>query len=284
MEEYKCEKCLKIFKQKNDLFRHQKRKFPCEIKREIIVVEEDETFFQCEFCKKKYMTKSGVRKHTVSCVEKKIVDRVNEQTKNNIINGNNNNINCNNTTNITNNIINNVVVAVDYSKENLADVDLMKILKHHEEVLVKFLYDLHCSDEKPEYYNVGVKNMNRYQAYVKQNGLWVERNKKEVMKELLTKISTYISDEHLKESIRIGLNKADVLYSNALKEIKNTDPTEAIYEKTKMNKMYSDFEYVLFNNKDKIFSGQKQVIQRKYNYQMKERPEVKNLFIENEKN
>lgn len=140
------------------------------------------------------------------------------------------------------------------------------------------------SDEKPEYYNVGVKNMNRYQAYVKQNGLWVERNKKEVMKELLTKISTYISDEHLKESIRIGLNKADVLYSNALKEIKHTDPTEAIYEKTKMNKMYSDFEYVLFNNKDKIFSGQKQVIQRKYNYQMKERPEVKNLFIENEKN
>jgi hypothetical protein len=82
---YQCEKCKKIFRQKNDLFRHKKRKIPCEIRR-IIIIEDDETFYPCDYCNKKYETKSGIRKHLLSCVEKKIIDAIAENNKINIIN------------------------------------------------------------------------------------------------------------------------------------------------------------------------------------------------------
>ena len=83
---YECEKCKKIFRQKNDLFRHKKRKIPCEIKRVVIIEEDEKTLYQCEYCKKKYTAMSGVNKHLMSCVEKKIIDAIAENNKINIIN------------------------------------------------------------------------------------------------------------------------------------------------------------------------------------------------------
>ena len=270
-----CEKCKKNFKSKFDLGRHLNKKYPCDIQKPAI---KDPENIICEFCNKKYSNKYGLYKHFKTCTKKIIAEEVLKEKKiieqNTIINIENQTNNQTNNLNITNNIINNVVMTVDYSKENLADVDLMNILMRHEEVIVKFLYELHCSEEKPEYYNVGIKNMKRYQAYVKQNGLWIERNKKEVLNELLVKISNFISDEHDKECKRVGLNKANLLFSNALREIKYTDPTEAIFKKAEVNKLQSDIEYVLFSNKDKIFSNKKQIIKNKYNYQLKVRPEM----------
>lgn len=270
MNEHKCPKCNFIFKRKDTLITHLNKKKSC---------LSDEKKIKCEFCSKMFAKQYNLTRHLNIC-KKKISELEslkikNEELKTEIEKIKNNkqivqNITINNnTTNIQNNFHFN-----DYGKEDITQINLYEILERKADVIPKILYDLHCSIDRPENYNVGIKSLKRYQAHVRQNGEWIERNKKEVLNELLVKISNFISDEHDKECKRVGLNKANLLFSNALREIKYTDPTEAIFKKAEVNKLQSDIEYVLFSNKDKIFSNKKQIIKNKYNYQLKVRPEM----------
>ena len=180
--------------------------------------------------------------------------------------------------NVQNNIQNNIQQNIqynDFGSEDLSKVNLHEILERKADVIPKFLYDLHCSTENPENYNVGIKDKKRYQAYVRLKGEWEIKNKKNVLNELLTKITTHIGLKHLEDCEKIGIDKTENLYKNALKEIKNIDPTESLYEKTKHKETLETIEHVLYVNKDRIFSETKPVIQKRKNYKSAKREDLK---------
>ena len=69
MTSYKCKKCEKIFKQKNDYRRHANRKTPCksdtidESKNEPNQIQNEPNQIQCQYCKRIFTLKSSLNKH-----------------------------------------------------------------------------------------------------------------------------------------------------------------------------------------------------------------------------
>jgi uncharacterized C2H2 Zn-finger protein len=270
MNEHKCPKCNFIFKRKDTLITHLNKKKSC---------LSDEKKIKCEFCSKMFVKQYNLTRHLNICKKKinemEILKIKNEELKNEIEKIKNNNpivqnitIN-NNTTNIQNNFHFN-----DYGKEDITQINLYEILERKADVIPKILYDLHCSIDRPENYNVGIKSLKRYQAHVRQNGEWIERNKKEVLTEILNKITNYISEQHYEDCKTLGVKEANNLYSNALKEIKVIDPTEYRYVKEQLEKTLHDLEYIIHSNKTRIFSDKIPIIKQRENIKSVKRDDL----------
>ena len=68
MEEYKCIKCNKSFKQKVHLQAHENKKFSCNITKVI----------ECEHCKKKFTITTTLKSHLILCKVKIQLDEANK--------------------------------------------------------------------------------------------------------------------------------------------------------------------------------------------------------------
>ena len=95
-----------------------------------------------------------------------------------------------------------------------------------------------------------------------------------VLNELLNKITDHIGEKHLEDCNKIGFKETDILYKNALREIKYVDPAEALFEKQKRKETLESLEYVLHTNKDRIFSDKNPSIKKRANYKSSKRIEL----------
>jgi hypothetical protein len=287
MDLFQCLKCNKTFKKKYILQSHQNKKYDCVsgelVIKENIINEPSNSSIECLYCLKKLSRSDNLERHYKSCKIKrenyenyeKLKKETDELKKNieelKINNQTINNITINN--NIIQNNIQNNVQFNDYGMEDLSKINLHEILEKKADVIPKFLYELHCSIDRPENHNVGVKDTRRYQAFIKKNGEWIETNKKKILNELLNKITSHIGIKHLEDCNKLGLKETELLYKNALREIKNIDPNEDRYEKNKHNETLQTIEHVLYVNKDRIFSDVGPSIKKRINYKSTKRPE-----------
>jgi hypothetical protein len=278
-----CQKCNKNFERKSTYDAHMKKKYDCQTG-----ILKPEDVHECKFCLKKIARKDNHALHEKRCkkknnddvieelkqeieILKKEIQPVNNQT---IINENGGNVIINNIQNINNIHIQNNIQYNDYGTEDLSKINLHEILEKNADVIPKFLYELHCSLDRPENHNVGIKDVKRYQAFIKKNGEWIETNKNKILNELLNKITDHIGEKHLEDCNKIGFKETDILYKNALREIKYVDPAEALFEKQKRKETLESLEYVLHTNKDRIFSDKNPSIKKRANYKSSKRIEL----------
>ena len=159
-----------------------------------------------------------------------------------IININNNNIN----NNIQINIVN-------YGQEDFSKLDIKKILKYDNSFIEMVFRDIHCNRELPEYQNILLPSLSRYEIYVKLNNEWLKRNKKEILKERYLTIRDYIMELYTEESEK-NKKKAEEIYYHFLKQIKLVDPTNTIYKPEEEKKIIDGIANVLYNHKNNIKS------------------------------
>lgn len=304
-----CEKCYKNFNKKSAYISHINRKKSCNVElyendkiNEINKIDENTEnikicdIFKCDFCCKKFSSKYNLNRHVLKCkiniTNHKIDELVKKFDKINVIDDlnkedikkeihslkiiqptiiNNNYIIQNIQQNIQTNIQYN-----DFGHEDLTKINLKDILERKADVIPKFLYELHCSINRPENFNIGIKDKKRYQAFIREKGLWNQTNKNNALNNVLNKIISFIADKHAKDCEILGLHESEKLYLNALKEIKNIDPNEHRYEKQKHKETLKTIENVLYDNKERIFSDKAPVIKKRTELKSIKREEFKN--------
>ena len=171
-----------------------------------------------------------------------------KKLNNNIIN--NNIVNNAPIININNNIQINIV---NYGQEDLKKLDIKKILKYDNSFIEMVFRDIHCNCEFPEYQNILLPSLSRYEIYIKLNNEWLKRNKKEILKERYLTIRDYIMELYTEESEK-NKNKAEKNYYHFLKQIKLVDPTNTIYKPDEEKKIIDGIANVLYNHKNNIKS------------------------------
>ena len=301
---YTCEKCNKNFDKKSAYESHLNRKKSCnpELDKNMKKIENIENIkicdvLKCDYCCKKFSTKYVLNRHTLKCKNNKTnnkieelvkkvdeLDKIDELKKEDIKKEiqslkivqpttiiNNNYVIQNIQQNIQTNIQYN-----DFGNEDLSKINLRDILERKADVIPKFLYELHCSIDRPENFNIGIKDKKRYQAFIREKGLWNETNKNDALNNVLNKIITFIADRHAEDCDLLGLKETEKLYLNALKEIKNIDPNEHRYEKQKHKETLQTIEHVLYVNKERIFSDKAPVVKKRIDIKSIKRDEFKN--------
>ena len=230
----------------------------------------------CEYCNKCFVKPYGLNRHLTKCNVKediimklkieneklKNIDAENEQLK--IENEKlkmevkklNNSI-INKSTLINNGTIN--IKIVNYGEEDLTKLDINKILQYENSFIEMVFRDIHCNNDFPEYQNILLPSLTRYDLYVKFNDEWLKRNKKEILTERYTTIRGYIMDLYDKEK-EINKGKADNSYFHFLKQIKLVDPTNSIYKPQEEKKIIDGIANVLYNHKNNIKSKDKKPI------------------------
>ena len=249
-----CEYCDKNFKRKYNLSRHLKI---CRVKNDInrkLEIEIEILKNKKEEIEKKEKIKNDEIENLKN--ENNILKHDVEKLNNNLINANpiiniNNSIN-NNNNNIQINIVN-------YGEEDLSKLDLTKILKYDNSFIEMVFRDIHCNREFPEYQNILLPSLSRYEIYVKLNNEWLKRNKKEILKERYLIIRDYIMELYTEESEK-NKKKAEEIYYHFLKQIKLVDPTNTIYKPEEEKKIINGIENVLYNHKNNIKSIDKSPI------------------------
>ena len=171
-----------------------------------------------------------------------------KKLNNNIIN--NNIVNNAPIININNNIQINIV---NYGQEDFSKLDIKKILKYDNSFIEMVFRDIHCNRELPEYQNILLPSLSRYEIYIKLNNEWLKRNKKEILKERYLTIRDYIMELYTEESEK-NKNKAEKNYYHFLKQIKLVDPTNTIYKPDEEKKIIDGIANVLYNHKNNIKS------------------------------
>ena len=184
--------------------------------------------------------------------EQKIKDEENEKLKMEVEKLNNSIVN--KSTLINNGTIN--IKIVNYGEEDLAKLDINKILKYENSFIEMVFRDIHCNSEFPEYQNILLPSLTRYDLYVKFNDEWLKRNKKEILTERYTAIRGYIMELYDKEK-EINKGRADNSFFHFLKQIKLVDPTNSIYKPQEEKKIIDGIANVLYNHKNNIKSTDK---------------------------
>ena len=228
-----CEHCNKIFKKKYNLTRHLNT---CRIKNNTNREKEIEILKSKNDEIEKLKNENNILKNDV--------EKLNNSLTNlkPIININNNNIN----NNIQINIVN-------YGQEDFSKLDIKKILKYDNSFIEMVFRDIHCNRELPEYQNILLPSLSRYEIYVKLNNEWLKRNKKEILKERYLTIRDYIMELYTEESEK-NKKKAEEIYYHFLKQIKLVDPTNTIYKPEEEKKIIDGIANVLYNHKNNIKS------------------------------
>ena len=188
----KCVKCYKQFKNKHDLLRHLKRKFPC--KDHNIIIDDN------------YMQKVEELKIKNDKLEldveqlKKEVERLSNENKVTIVNNvNNGNVNGNVIINNNNNNIN-VIQIVNHGQEDYKKINMNEILKKLEnppvfERVSSVIYYIHCNDDYPEYQNIYVTDLSRGKMKMYKDGEWQNMETKPVVDVLYNKIIEHYDDD-----------------------------------------------------------------------------------------
>lgn len=212
MTTYTCDRCLKCFdKHSNYVYHTEKRKTLC---KKASTINTDEKI--CEYCNKEFSRTTNLRRHLLACKFKemkqqnnllveelikqknqnKILKDKNGTTINNTTNNIYNTIN-NNTTIINNNNIN--CYLVNHGSEDYGDVDLKNIFDG-ESILLKFIEELHCNKNKPEYHNILITDNSRNIVQVYENNKWNVDNKNNVIHSIIGRTIKQL--DNVKDSFR----------------------------------------------------------------------------------
>ena len=260
MVEYKCEKCKKIFKKKDDYTNHKNRKNPCDANISTNV---------CTYCGVKFSTKGNLMRHIKSrCSvfndkenEKKQIfeellqlkQEVNElksglikQQASGSNNGSNNISNSNNNSNNVNNI-----TVVAFGKEKIDSIDIKSItsaISAGFNAPVKLTKNIHFNPNNPEFHNVYIPNINNKCAMVYDGTKWNLAQRKDVIDDIYQDKKDYIEDnlDTFKQSLTVSkLNALERLLAI-------DDDDDATVQKIKKN-----IELLLYNERNIPLSSHK---------------------------
>ena len=265
---YKCENCLKEFKQKGHYMRHLNRKYPCKEKRLNIPNKgcpsqnKDKQYF-CEFCNKGYKQKCHLNRHLKNCNLKEkedikselynlLVKQFEEQKKENLylkqqisllqkqynnINKNsfNNNINSNNTINI-----------LAYNKTDIShitDKDFEYIMNRCNMAVPRLIEKTHYDPKKPENKNIYISNI-KDKYIMTWNGIkWNLENRDEALEDIYENSSNILEDKI--ETWEFNKYQYDpIAVSKFYKFLDNKDKDEV------KNKIKEEIKLILYNNRE----------------------------------
>lgn len=238
MVEYKCSKCEKSFKNKQDFNRHLNRSKSCD---EII------SNFKCEYCDKKYTRRYNLIRHVEEKHKNsKIKNTINTKNGNNSVgdhnisqNGDNNNV-----------TINNQFFLLPFGsyqlEKDLSIEDILAIFSSKCGAIEMIILKTHLNPKLPQYHNCGITDLHISYGLIYDGNSWkckpitdimhdlIENGQKKSL-ELYDKIKNFIQDdirEEIKNDLdddkcllypRYGHNKKD---KNGKKElVKHLKPT-----------------------------------------------------------
>ena len=150
-------------------------------------------------------------------IHPKTLQKINTQNNNNINNTQNNNINnTNNNINNINNNINNIqnnninVTYVKFGNENLSEIlsekEMKKILSHLRLSVEESIKMVHFNNERPQYKNIFITNMQNNLAYIFNGNKFEVKTKEYVLSDLLNNhlnnIESFIEDNNIEETFK----------------------------------------------------------------------------------
>lgn len=271
---YKCERCLKEFKQKGHYMRHINRKFLCEkVNNQLEYYSTDginipkmeySTENKCEYCNKIYSTKYNLNKHKKKCKFKNDFEQK-EKLYNLLIKENqkkieeenlylkqqintlqkqlNNNTNNSYNTNCNNKTIN-ILAYNDTDLSHLTDKDYENIMKKCYKSVPSLIEKTHFHPNKLENKNIYINNIQNKYVMI-YNGLkWNLVNQNETLDNIYEKSSNILEDKI--ENWEINKYKySKVAVEKFYKFLDNKDK-----DKIK-NNVKDDIKLILYNNRIK---------------------------------
>ena len=230
MPEYKCEVCLKIFKQKSDYTRHINRKNPCKENR----------LYKCIKCGKELKSYGSLHNHMKKNVCSHILKVENTDIKN--IN------NISNVQYINNNIQNNQNIHMDNVKLiKFANEDLSMI---KDDVYKKFINSgfksvpsliehVHFNPHNPNQHNIYISNMKNTFILVFDGEKWEVKDRDDIIEDLMNS-----KTDHLLEKFDELMEE---LPNSAIKKFQrfiDKKDDDKVVEKIK-----KDIKLILYNNR-----------------------------------
>lgn len=234
MSEYPCKRCGFVANRKQILQKHLSRKHVCQPVLEdipvttlleelvsVYVQRSADGEYSCEYCHRKFNTRSNTYTHKKVCKQRpkvvnvqeleermtqmqeemlRLQEQVTRTTPATTSVTNNTNNNCNN----NNNIVNNTINIIPFGREDLSflaeNKDLLdRCLRRREKGVVEFLKEAYFSKEHPEHNNVRVTNYKMNLIDTFNGSRWQKCDKDEVLDDLVTTSCNHL-DEHYEET------------------------------------------------------------------------------------
>jgi len=228
--------------------------------------------YECNFCKKKYSTKSNLTKHKKICKEKKKDDEVKQSMSElvKILNEKDNQINDfkkelekrdkqidelikkagivnNNTINIQNNI--KLLNYNDTDTSHLTDNDILKCLNHSNFCIPYLIEKIHFNIDKPENHNVYISNLKNNYVMMFDGNKWNLKDRDEQINNLLDDKQGII-EHKLEEWIENGKKYPVAMkkFNRYLEKKENNKVLDTIKNEIKLI-LYNNRSIVNINNK-----------------------------------
>ena len=230
MPEYKCEICLKIFKQKSDYTRHLNRKNPC---------KENYNLYKCQNCGKELKSYGSLHNH----IKKNVCSYVLEV--------NNDNINVSNISNvqyINNNIQNNQnihmenVKLIKFANEDLSEIKndvYKKFINSGFKSVPNLIEHVHFNPHNPNQHNIYISNMKNTFILVFDGEKWEVKDRDDIIEDMMNSKTDHLLekfDELMEELPQSAIKKFQ-------RFIERKDDDKVI------EKIKKDIKLILYNNR-----------------------------------
>lgn len=207
----------------------------------------------CEYCKKIFTRKTGLKKHLQICeasepdsdkIEemqkeidklKKQLENSNNTTNNNITNNNYNTTNNNNSTNMT------VININNFGEENTKYITkdyILALLEKPFQAIPELIKYTHFNKDHPENHNIKITNKKEPFVKVLKNNKWELMDKKDTICDLIDKKHSQLNVIDIKNNVEPHIYSRIELFNQ--KYIND--------DKDIVNKLYKDSELILLNN------------------------------------
>ena len=226
----------------------------------------------CNYCEKIFTRGTHTRRHLNICKMKIKNDEIkiltneilllkeeNKKLKKSKKIINNKNI-TNENTNITNNIniqninINNKVeikyILINHGHENYNDIGLDDIL-NNDNVTLKFIEELHCNKNKPEWQNVLITDATRNNIFIYNNKKWILENKINILHNILGRTIKYLNTKKEDETNnKIKFEKYDNEYKIIVGNFSDFNMEQYKKQKKRIGNLIYNNKNMIIDNKN----------------------------------